>query len=471
MTTTSRMPRVLLVDPEPRIWGDLPKVLAETGIQVELAQDFDAAVEELEQAEYDLVLADVDEVGTGFLGRARRSPGDPLVILCDTFGSPEDGAALLDAGAFDFLPRPTSAEQAAACVGRGLRHRELQTENEALRSVSVTERELVGIASRDPRMLELFELVESVADSNASLLIQGESGTGKTRLARAVHVRSARAEGPFVEVNCGAIPESLLESELFGHVKGAFTGADRERKGKFEAAHGGTLFLDEIATASTDLQIKLLRVLESGQFERVGENRTREADVRLIAATNQRLADEVAQGRFREDLMYRIQVVSLDVPPLRERLGDVALLARHFATRFAREFGRPQREFTERASRALVAHGWPGNVRELEHAVQRAVLLAKQDKIDLTDLPTELAGPSEVRDASSDVNPTDPPLGPLKDMLATPEARFIRRALEATAGNRTEAAELLDITRSTLFNKMRRHGLMNFGPDGRTRSR
>jgi two-component system response regulator AtoC len=461
----------MLVDPEPRVWSDLPTLLSDSGVEVETLRSFDEAIERLRQATFDLILADVDEVGTRILSEARRSPGDPLVVLCDTFGAPEDGAELLAAGAFDCLPRPATPEQAAACVGRGLRQRELQDENRRLRSRGSETGRFAELLSRDPRMLELFSLVEAVADSDASLLIEGESGTGKTRLARALHAASGRADGPFVEVNCGAIPESLLESELFGHAKGAFTGADREREGKFEAAHGGTLFLDEIATASPDLQVKLLRVLESRRFERVGETRTREVDVRLVAATNRRLLDEVAAGRFREDLLYRIQVVTLEVPPLRERSGDVVLLAERFAERFAREFGRPDRGFSDEALRALVAHGWPGNVRELEHAIQRAVLLARGPRVELGDLPPELArlGPTTAADRPA-LSGDEPPLGPLKDMLAMPERRFVERALEAAAGNRTEAARILDVTRSTLFNKMRRHGLLDWGPDGRSRS-
>ena len=287
----SDAPRVMLVDPDPGIWSALPELLAESGISVATLQSFEEAVAALTAEAFDVVLADVDEVGTGFLVRARRSPGDPLVVLCDTFGTPEEGAELLEAGAFDFLPRPVSPDQAAACVSRGLRQRELLAENRRLKFNDGAERRFADLESRDPRMVELFELVEAVADSDVSVLIEGESGTGKTRLARALHVASSRADQPFIEVNCGAIPESLLESELFGHSKGAFTGADRDRQGKFEAAAGGTLFLDEIATASVDLQVKLLRVLESKRFERVGENQTREVDVRLVAATNRRLAD------------------------------------------------------------------------------------------------------------------------------------------------------------------------------------
>ncbi|MEO0649920.1 MAG: sigma-54 dependent transcriptional regulator [Planctomycetota bacterium] len=469
MSDLSETPRVMLVDPDPRIWAGLPELLSESGVTVSCLESFEEAIAALSKEAFDMVLADVDEVGTAFLGRARRSSGDPLVVLCDTFGTPEEGADLLEAGAFDFLPRPVSPDHAAACVSRGLRQRQLQAENRRLRTNDAAERRFANLESRDPRMVELFELVEAVADSDVSVLIEGESGTGKTRLARALHASSTRSAGPFIEVNCGAIPENLLESELFGHSKGAFTGADRNRQGKFEAADGGTLFLDEIATASADLQVKLLRVLESRRFERVGENETRDADVRLVAATNRKLADEVAAGRFREDLMYRIQVVTLEVPPLRDRIGDVALLSRRFAERFAREFGRGDRDFTERAFQALMQHTWPGNVRELEHAVQRSVLLARGSRIDLEDLPPELTGGATGAVEDAALAADDPPLGPLKEMLAVPERRFLCRALEATGGNRTEAADLLGITRSTLFNKMRRHGLLDFGPDGRSR--
>jgi DNA-binding NtrC family response regulator len=282
-------------------------------------------------------------------------------------------------------------------------------------------------------------------------------------LARAIHRRSARADGPFVEVNCGALPETLLESELFGHRKGAFTGAVRDRIGKFEAAHGGTLFLDEIATASPALQVKLLRVLEDKTFEAVGDERTRSADVRLLAATNQDLLAEVQAGRFREDLFYRINVVAVEVPPLRERKGDIPLFARTFVERFAQRHRRPIQDISPAALTQLTEAAWPGNVRELENTLERAVLLAPGPVLNLEDLglaPARTAPASEAADRIEDL-----PLGPLKEALEIPERALILRALDLHAGNRQGTARTLGINRTTLFNKMRKYGLLSPSTD------
>lgn len=494
--------RLLLYDPDPLVWGDLPDLLAAEGLEVQLVDVLEEAWELLAEESWDLVLAEADRAAGEAPTRCERAEGSPDLVLFDGFGllpaPPKAGVET------QVLPRPAMVGEVLAAVKRSLDRRRLARENQQLRQDLRGGRELEGLISTDPRMAELFELIETVAPTRAHLLITGESGTGKTVLARAVHRRSRRADAPFIEVNCGALPESLLESELFGHARGAFTGANADRAGKFEAADGGSLFLDELGTASHELQVKLLRVLESQQFERVGETRTRQVDVRLIAATNVDLLEEVRAGRFREDLYYRIRVVTLEPPPLRERPGDVLLLAEAFLERYSRMHERALEGFTPAALEALLAHPWPGNVRELLHAVERGVLLSPGEHVELRALPPELRDPDTQRSSQGPAlaksrgsqpregsqgghsgreiqQPADSepklgdsanfdavPLGPLKSMLEVPERSFLVRALEHCAGSRQRASSLLGMSRTTLFHKMRKYGLL--APDEPTAS-
>jgi transcriptional regulator with PAS, ATPase and Fis domain len=308
------------------------------------------------------------------------------------------------------------------------------------------------IVGRDPRMLKTYEIVDSIADTRATVLITGESGTGKSLIAKAIHRRSARRDLPFVEVSCGAMPETLLESELFGHVAGAFTGALGERIGKFRQADGGTIFLDEIGTSSPGMQVKLLRVLQEFELEAVGGSETHQIDARVILATNEDLADAVADGRFRRDLFYRINVINIDLPPLRSRASDIPLLAQHFLQRICEETGKRVEGFTEQAVAALQTYAWPGNVRELQNVIERAVLLGKSSIITLEDLPTDFGGPAPV------VSP--PRQGrTLKEALEGPERQIILDSLRRNNWNRNATAEQLGINRTTLYKKMKRLGL------------
>ncbi|MEM7305755.1 MAG: sigma-54 dependent transcriptional regulator [Planctomycetota bacterium] len=457
------VPRILLLDPPTRLSQDLAEALRATGFEVEQQVELDAALEALRGQGFDVALGERSLGGEQVLREAQRLADGPPVILLDDFGTDEEASRALREGAFDVLSRPLPHEQIVRAVRRALDAASLRRENRALRSEVDHRYDLGGLESRDPRMRSVFATLDAVADSDATLLFAGESGVGKTMLARAVHHRSARAGGPFVEVNCGALPETLLESELFGHKKGAFTGAVRDRMGKFEAADGGTLFLDEIATASHALQVKLLRVLEDKSFEPVGDERTRRVDVRLVAATNRDLRDEVAAGRFREDLYYRIHVLAVEIPPLRERRVDVPLLAEAFLARFAARHRRAVEGIEPGALEALCAARWPGNVRELENAIERAVLLAGGSLLTRADLG--LAEPSA--DAPGAAAPStspweDLPLGPLKKVLEIPERALILRALEFHAGNRQKTAATLGINRTTLFNKMRKYDLLDF---------
>ena len=475
--------KVLVLDPDPETAAILREVVAPP-TRIETWDTPDAARDSL--AETDLVFADIDalaplleaeagdEQNTAPPTRVLKflqqhvAPGTPL-ILTTMFGTVEDAVAAMRDGASDLLIRPFGNEQLELALDRTLESAALRREVRDLRQ-RLDERSLLDrVVTRDARMLRLFKTVRAVASARTTVLITGESGTGKSLLARALHAASDRADRPFVEINCGALPETLLESELFGHAKGAFTGAVRDRPGKFEEASGGTVFLDEIGTATPALQVRLLRVLQERVVERVGESRSREVDVRIVLATNADLQNEVAAGNFREDLYYRICVVHLEVPPLRDRPDDVVLLAQHFLAKYRDEHDRRDLVFGREALACMTDYGWPGNVRQLENVVERAVLLGEGDRISPLDLPDDLHGASH---APTTVTPQrtaavapiqelglEKPVQPLKKALEEPERQILAHALRACGGNRTRAAAALDINRSTLHAKIRRYGL------------
>ncbi len=488
---------ILLLDPDVLAFGELPEALQAAGHELVCLEDVERAAELLAEGAIDLVLVEARAASLlaelGVLDEA-----GPTWIAFDTFGNLSGASGAHARGAFAVLGRPAPLEEAQRTVERALQAHRLEQENRRLRAGRGTEFRLGGLVSRDPRCGELFELARRVAASATTLLVTGESGVGKSRLAAAVHGLSPRAGRPFVEVNCGALAENLLESELFGHAAGSFTGARTAAEGKFESADEGTLFLDEIGTASPALQVKLLRFLETRAFERVGESKTRTADVRVIAATNVDLRSEVEAGRFREDLFWRLEVIGLELPPLRERPLDVQLLLEHFLEEFA-DLGSDAATIQPAALSRFFAHDWPGNVRELRHAVERGVLLAGGAPIGPEHLPPALGegsarvprrglppvpptahtpppgapAPAAAPTTRELVDPATPvagwettPLGPLREMLEGPERRFVERALEACGGSRKRTAELLDVNRSTLFNKMRKFGLLSSGSEG-----
>jgi DNA-binding NtrC family response regulator len=409
----------------------------------------------LKQQSFALAISDVNlPDGTGFdlLEFVRDNCPGTVAILITAYGTIESAVEAIKKGAYDYLTKPIIDDDLLLSVERAIRQQALISENQHLRRQLENKYSLDHFISRDYQMARIMELVEAVADSRTTVLMSGPSGTGKSLLARTIHYRSPRADKPFVEVSCGALPETLLESELFGHVKGAFTGAVSEKEGKFLAADGGTLFLDEISSASPAMQMKLLRVLQERQFEPVGSNKTVSVDTRVLLASNRNLEDEVRAGRFREDLFYRINVVTIHLPALAERLGDVPLLAEHFLRQFCLSHNRAKSGISEEVMECLQRYSWPGNVRQLENVIERAVLLSKGSQIEADDLPPSVLEQCRgTKDNSARQT--------LKTALEGPERAILRAALEANHWNRQETAKALDINRTTLYKKMKRYGL------------
>jgi two-component system response regulator AtoC len=458
-TSSSTTPRILIVDTDEQGAKLLAEQLTDLGCEVEICGPGARLERLLTRESWDAILSDQDTAGVEHFRTPLGSPDPPALLMMAGFGSINDAVEAVRAGAADYLSKPVSHEQLRVSLGRTLEQRTLRAENRRLREDLDERYELGNLHSRCAKMREVFDTVRNVADTRATILIQGESGTGKTLLARGVHHHSSRASAPFVEVNCGALPDNLLESELFGHERGAFTGAIKARAGKFEAADGGTLFLDEISSASIDLQVKLLRVLQDREFERVGSTQTLRVDVRVIAASNQPLLAEVEAGRFREDLFYRLNVLGLEVPPLRERPGDVLLLAERFLTQLTGSYGRAIDGFSTEAMAALLAHDWPGNVRELENSVERAVLLAHGSSVGLESLPESLREQQLELPPEALSHPALTGLS-LREALERVERDLLMLALRENGGSRKASAAQLGINRTTLFNKMTKFGLM-----------
>ena len=449
-------PHLLLVDDDRHVLDSMSDWLRGLGYEIDASPSYTNALERLRSRSFELVLADVrlqDGDGFDLLEQCRRNWPGSQVILMTGYGTADGAIEAIHAGAFDYITKPLIDDELRMAIERALSQRSVQKENDNLRAQLDRRYGMDNIVGRDPRMLKMFEMIASVADTRATVLVTGESGTGKSMIARAIHRRSGRVKGPFVEVACGALPETLLESELFGHVAGAFTGATGEKMGKFLQADGGTIFLDEIGTASPAMQVKLLRVLQELKFEQVGGTKTFDVDVRVVLATNEDLARAVAEGRFRQDLYYRINVINIELPPLRSRPSDVLLLAHSFLEQVREDSRREVTGFADDALAAMERYHWPGNVRELQNVVERAVLLGKGPMITVADLPTE------VRGTSGFVAST--PIGQktLKEALEVPERQIIREVLESNQWNRNATADQLGINRTTLYKKMKRLGL------------
>ena len=449
---------LLVVDDDKHIRVAMADYLRSLGYRTETAGDYSEAIRRMEEFLFDVVVCDVnlpDRDGFELLQWGKENSSDTSIILLTGFGTIESAVEAMRMGAFDYLTKPVIDEELNLSIERAIGQQQLLKENTRLKAQLDEKHGLSSIIGKDYKMLRMFELIESVAETPTTVLILGESGTGKTITARSLHQLSDRSNKPFVEVACGALPDSLLESELFGHVTGSFTGATHNKIGKFLQASGGTLFLDEISTASPQLQIKLLRVLQDREFEPVGGNETHKVDVRLVLATNEDLEQAVERGEFREDLYYRINVITLTQPSLREKIGDIPLLAEHYIAQFNEQTGRSVQGIDEQAMLALQQYHWPGNVRELLNVLERAVVLSQSDLITSGDLPEKMFVQQK---QSTGVNVQ---LGndSLKTALTQPERQLIIQALEANSWNRQNTAKGLGINRTTLYKKMKRYNI------------
>jgi len=443
--------RILIVEDEDKLQRALELHLRSLGFEVAKAGSAEAALAQIDRA--DLILSDLRLPGMDgleFLSRIRLTNSVSPVVLMTAYGTVENAVEAMRKGASDFLTKPFSLDHLTTVVERALEMRALRDENRKLREELGHRYDLQNIIGRSAAMQEVFQLVMRVAAAKSTVLIAGESGVGKDLIARAIHYHSARRERPFIKINCTAIPENLMESELFGYEKGAFTGASTAKAGKFEEANGGTVFLDEIGDVSPSVQVKLLRILQERQFERLGSNKTVSIDVRVLAATNQDLRVALEQGTFREDLFYRLNVVPINMPPLRKRKEDIPFLAEYFLKKYSAEAGRPMDTFTPEAMAALEAHYWPGNVRELENVIERAVVLARGNRLDASDIRID---DLHRRPTSSDDNFLPPGM-----TLEEYEKWLIQEALRRADGNKSQAARLLGLTRNAFRYRLSQTG-------------
>jgi len=458
--------RILVVDDDPGLRQSLGLLLSEAGHEVTAEGDARRALTRAPEVEPDVILSDVRMPGMdglAFLREYKQAGGKALLLMMSAYGSEDAAIAAMREGAYDYLHKPFRPDEVLLTLRKVEEREGLRREVETLRASLGTGQVHDEVVAESPAMRHLLELASRVSQHDTTVLITGESGTGKEVLARAIHRMSRRAEGPFVAINCAAIPEQLLESELFGHARGAFTGAVGERAGLFEEANGGTLLLDEIGDLPGGLQAKLLRVLEEREVRRVGESRSRTVDVRLVAATARRLEEAREEGTFRDDLYYRLNVVELEVPPLRDRPEDIPALLTHFAQRTAQRLGRVV-NFTPQALTALSNYGWPGNVRELRNAVERAAVLSESGRLDRDAFPfLSLANGYANGNGNGHAHGAAAAGGQvdlfLKGRVEALERELVQQALVASGGSRREAADLLGVSLRTLFYKLRRYRL------------
>ena len=440
--------KILIVDDELSVRTSLKEWFLEEGFTVETAESGEDALNKMHTGPYDLILLDIKMPGMDGITlqkKIKEIDEDAIIIIMTAYASVDTAVEALKLGAFDYVTKPFDPDDLSQLIRNALKQKELTSENVQLKEKISELSGVDDIIGQSEEMKRVFEMVDTVAETDSTVLIRGESGTGKELIARAIHSRSKRRYFPIVAVNCGAIPETLLESELFGHEKGAFTGAQYRRKGKLELANGGTLFLDEIGDISFKMQIDLLRVLEGKRFTRLGGSEEISVDFRLICATNKNLEKLVEEEKFREDLYYRINVFSIFLPPLRKRKSDIIMLANHFIQKYARSMGKPKKSIASNVQEMMLEYAWPGNVRELENAIERAMVIGKGPEITIEDLPLHINTTEKSNSG--------------KVKLSDLEKDHILRILEETGGNVTKAANLLGIDRVTLYNKMKKYGV------------
>ena len=443
--------RILIIDDEESMRHMLSVILKKEGYETVSFADARRALDSLEGEDPDFILCDIRMPGMGGLEflKALKERGElRTVIMMSAYGTIDNAIECMKLGAYDYISKPFKTAEIVLTLKKAEEREGLRKENLRLRDEVGKDYDISSIHTSDEKMLEILAMVRKLADYSTSVLITGESGTGKELIARAIHSSGARSGRPFVVVNCGAIPAALLESELFGHVKGAFTDAHRNKAGLFQEADGGTIFLDEIGELPMELQVKLLRVLQEGELRRVGDTRAVKVDVRVLAATLRDLKEEIKKGSFRDDLYYRLNVIEIKLPPLRSRPGDIPALASHFIEKYGRRFGKPVKALSEEALGALLSYGWPGNIRELENVIERAMILEETGTIRKLSLPIAQTGPQRPFHELS-----------IKKAQEELEKELISRALERTGNNRTKAAQILEISHRALLYKIKSYGL------------
>jgi two-component system response regulator AtoC len=453
--------RVLVIDDEENLRHYLQLVLGEAGYQVETATDGAEALEKMQRHTWDVVLCDLRMPrmdGMAFLKEAKTRGLEGTIIMMSAYGTVDTAVEAMKIGAYDYVSKPFNADEIILTIKKAEERERLREENVRLKEEARRDYDLEHIVARSQAMRKVFDLIKKVARYKSTVLITGESGTGKELVARAIHYNSERKEKPLIAINCGAIPDNLLESELFGHVKGAFTDAIRTKKGLFEMANQGTMFLDEVGELPQSLQVKLLRVLQDGEIRRVGDTASFQVDVSLIAATAKDLADEVKNNRFREDLYYRLNVLPIHLPPLRERKEDIQPLVEHFIEFYNKKLGLRLKGASKQAIQRFLRYSWPGNVRELENIIERAMILAERDTIGLEALPLHV---------QEGARSTPVPAGlSIKQNAREMEIRLIKEALEKTRGNRLQTARILEISHKALLYKLKEYGLEGYGKGG-----
>ena len=454
--------RILVVDDDNLMREFLDETLRRSKYSVELASTGDEAFKKIKSWEYDVILTDIrmpKMSGMELLKAVKDNSPQAKVMLMTAYGTIENAVEAMKLGAFDYITKPFSADDIELKIKRAIEYNRLEQENRRLLEEVTTKYKFDNIIGKSPQIRKVFEIIDSIADSKSSVLITGESGTGKELIARAIHYNSPRKNQPFVAVNCAVLPENLMESELFGHEKGAFTGAIKKTTGKFELAHQGTLLLDEISEIPPALQAKLLRVLQEREFERVGSGETIQVDVRIISTSNQNLPELIQEGKFREDLYFRLNVLPINIPPLRERKEDIIILAEYFLDKYKKENNRDIKGISEKVFQIFMEYHWPGNVRELENYIERAVVTSKGELLTPEDFPKELLFKADLITPQFEAGMT----------IDEAEKALILKTLETCSGNKTKAAKTLGVSVRTLRNKLNEYGLSNTGKSKKKR--